>query len=158
MSINLTQLRDSIIIPTLKAMDIYSLSAVNLLLGTAAQESRLGTYVKQLGCGPAVGIYQVEPNTYYDITNQIELYKTPLKEKILEVCNFQRFPVAEELISNIKYATIITRLYYMRIKDPLPIHNDIEGMARYWKKYYNTVLGKGTSDEFIRSYKHYIGQ
>jgi hypothetical protein len=34
--------------------------------------------------------------------------------------------------------------------------NDIAGMARYWKRYYNTVHGKGTEAEFIKNYEELI--
>ena len=46
---------------------------------------------------------------------------------------------------------------YYRTPDPLPI-NDIPGMARMWKDYYNTHLGKGTVEEFITNYNKYIGE
>lgn len=39
----------------------YSEEAENLLMGTAAQESALGEYIRQLGNGPALGIFQMEP-------------------------------------------------------------------------------------------------
>ena len=43
---------------TLTGIDKYSIDALNLLLGTAAQESRFGHYIRQLGSGPALGIFQ----------------------------------------------------------------------------------------------------
>lgn len=44
-----------------------SSSAVNLLLGTAAQESAFGTYLRQIGGGPARGVFQMAPATAKDI-------------------------------------------------------------------------------------------
>ena len=48
------------------------------------------------------------------------------------------------------------RVHYYRVSEALPEENDIEGMARYWKKYYNTPLGAGTEEEFIHNYKEYM--
>jgi hypothetical protein len=45
---------------------LASLNAIQLLMGTAAQESHLGTYLKQIN-GPALGVFQMEPNTEIDI-------------------------------------------------------------------------------------------
>ncbi len=53
--INTTQFRDLVVRPTLKQINLYSASAVELLMGTAVQESRL-TYLQQLDEGPALGV------------------------------------------------------------------------------------------------------
>ena len=60
------QVRDTLIIPVCAALGLNSPSAVQLLLGTAAQESHMGHYLVQVR-GPAIGMYQMEPNTYLDI-------------------------------------------------------------------------------------------
>ena len=41
--------------------------AIDLLMGTCAQESHMGTYLRQLGGGPALGIFQMEPFTFLDL-------------------------------------------------------------------------------------------
>ena len=61
------QLKNLIIIPVLEKANLYSKSAVNLLLGTAAVESQLGHYIEQVPSGIAKGIYQCEMSTHYDI-------------------------------------------------------------------------------------------
>ena len=62
MSLNKNQFQN-LIEKVLKEFGMYSESATNLLLGTAAQESRFGTYIKQIN-GPACGVFQIEPLTY----------------------------------------------------------------------------------------------
>ena len=57
MSFNKTQIED-LVERVLKEVDLYSESAVNLILGTIAQESRFGTYLKQVGSGIAKGVIQ----------------------------------------------------------------------------------------------------
>ena len=64
--------------------------------------------------------------------------------------------VTEETLSdlletNIAYAIIMCRLKYRRVPKKLP--KTVAGMGNYWKKYYNTDLGKGDPKEFVDKYK-----
>lgn len=151
MGINTKQLKDLVIVPTLKAMGALSDSAVNLLLGTCAQESQMGTYIKQVN-GPALGIYQVEPDTHSDVwTNYLD-YNPSLRVKIRSFGE----PCENSLMTNLAYATAIARTLYLRVKAPLPAADDIEGLGRYYKSYYNTALGKATIEQFASNYARYV--
>ena len=55
-------LRLRVIRPTLAALDLGGEEVEALLLGTAAQESGCGRKLAQEG-GPALGVWQIEPNT-----------------------------------------------------------------------------------------------
>jgi hypothetical protein len=136
----------------LEGIGMYSKEAENLLMGTAAQESRLGTYLCQLGDGPALGIMQMEPATFNDIKVNYLFHRSVLVSKILGVSGCVRL-VPEYLEWNIALSVCMARIHYYRCPDTLPI--DLPGMAAYWKKYYNTRLGKGTEEEFIVNYNKY---
>lgn len=138
---------------TLKEIDLYSEHAVNLMLGTAAQESRMGMYIKQLGNGPALGIFQMEPNTFNDIVKNYIYYKKSITPKIKAACNIDFF-TSDLLRYNLKFAICLTRVHYLRVPKPLP--TDLAGYAKYYKEYYNTHLGKATEEEFIKNYKEYV--
>ncbi|MHA1447880.1 MAG: hypothetical protein ACTSP4_00470 [Candidatus Hodarchaeales archaeon] len=155
MPINCEQLKKYIVEPTCKELGMYSESAVNLLLGTAAQESHLGTYIKQIGGGPALSIYQIEPATERDVWDNYMKYHDDIKEKISK---FIIIPLSgvDNLIGNLFYATAIARLLYSRHIEALPRADDISGLAIYWKKYYNTEIGAGTIEQFIENYHIYI--
>lgn len=145
-------LRLHIVRPTLMALDLFSPAAENLLLGTAAQESRLGHYLVQLGGGPARGIFQMEPATHLDLWENFLIWRGDLQKRVMAM----RFSVAadaEEMVWNLRYATAMCRIHYLRVKEALPDADDVEGLARYWKRTYNTELGKGTVAEFC---KHYL--
>ena len=146
------QLRE-LIVETLKEIDLYSEDAVNLMMGTAAQESRLGEFIRQLFGGPALGIFQMEPNTFRDICKNYLVYKKDLWDKIINICN-SPFVSPDMLVWNLKLAICMTRVHYLRVPEKLP--NSIEGYANYYKKYYNTYLGKATTEEFIHNYKKYV--
>lgn len=59
------QLKHLIVAPALAALGLGGDSAVNLVTGTALAESR-AAYVRQLGGGPALGLWQMGPATHDD--------------------------------------------------------------------------------------------
>ena len=141
----------SLIETTLKEIGLYSKEAVNLLLGTAAQESRF-YYIKQLNGGPARSIFQIEPRTHDDHVNNYLSYREELSSKILSACGIEEFD--KDFLYNTKYAICIARIHYLRVPQALP--STINGMAAYWKQYYNTYIGSGTEKEFIKNYMKYV--
>jgi hypothetical protein len=158
MSINKNQLKN-LITETLKESGLYSKAAVNLLLGTAAQESHLGRYIRQLK-GPALGIFQMEPRTHDDIWENFLKYKLKKIEPRFKVGTVNRFhtnsATPDALVFDLKYAIIMCRLHYFRVSERLPKHDDIEGLARYWKRHYNTKHGRGTEKEFVFNYGRFV--
>lgn len=136
----------------LQAIGMHSEHAVNLLMGTAAQESNF-KYVRQIGGGPALGYFQMEPATFKDICNNwLQYQKAPLTADIMALCGIQQFAHAP-LLWNVRLMIVFARLHYRRVPEALP--TTPEGYAAYWKKYYNTYLGKGTEEEFLKNYKRY---
>jgi len=154
MPINKNDLRNLIEI-TLKNIDLYSDSAVELLMGTAAQETHLGQAgLVQRGGGPAKGIFQMEPITEKDLWDRIIKKRPMLESKIIRTCKVNG-PNELHMTGNIVYQIIMTRIKYWIIPKKLPDSGDVKGMAKYWKDYYNTYLGKGKPEEFIHNYKKY---
>lgn len=133
----------------------YSEGAVEQLMLTAAQESALGKYIKQLYGGPAKGIFQMEPDTETDIFDNYIRFK----ESRLDI--YEKFllnsALAGEynLLSNLPYQIMMARFQYMRYPEVIPDANDIKGLARLYKKRYNTPKGKATVNEAIKNYKRY---
>lgn len=138
---------------------LNSQDAFFLLAGTVAQESNF-KYIKQLGDGPARSYFQIEPATAIDTIRNYIAYRTDFIKLFLETTN-RRFSitmtdkeVSDELLNNFKFATLIARLCYYR-KTFNFVDHDVEEYAKIWKKYYNTPLGKGTEQEFVKNYKFY---
>jgi hypothetical protein len=48
------------------------------------------------------------------------------------------------------------RVHYLRVPHPLPDPGDIRAMGDYWKQHYNTMQGRGTTDEFVRKFEHHV--
>ena len=128
----------------------YSEDAVDLLCMIACHESLCGKYTKQVN-GPALGVFQMEPFTHDD------LYKSFISQnQKLDFAVSKFVPshnslknnksYAELLQTDVRYATVLARVFFMRFAEPIP-KSTLE-KAAYAKKYWNTELGKAT----VRSY------
>ena len=148
--IDQNQLR-SLIETVTARMRMNSPSATNLLMGTAAQESLLGTYIKQLGSGPARGIFQMEPATEQDIWDNYLAFRPEIVHLIMNVC--ERSRPGPWLEYDLAYQICMARIHYYRVKESLPTADDVTALALYWKHHYNTSAGKGSVEEFIENYK-----
>jgi len=174
MGLDVTQLRDEIIIPTLQTMsverDLATDAAVELLLGTAAVESRLEA-VRQYHGGPARSIYQIEPPTYFDVLHRLAIHfpsiSTIVRRFQLAQCPLTEpaeawgwsgrpsQPRTDELIGNLWLATAIARGKYWLVTVALPAAGDREGQARYWLRWYNAG-GAGTVRKYLTAWNQVI--
>ena len=119
--------------------------AIALLMGTAAQESKLGTFLQQIGGGPGLGVFQMEPTTF-------EWLQKKYKSKYPEIADWY----VGALEFDLRKAIIMARLRYRIVPAPLAAANDLAGMAAYWNKWYNANPDKGTDAEFIANFKRYV--
>lgn len=152
---NPQQLREQVIRPTLKRIGLWSQAAEDLVLGTACQESHCGKYLRQLGCTGiigAFGVWQMELATARDIYDNYLRYKPDLKAKVENLRNPAQ-ELTESLTTNLMYACAMCRIHYLRKPDAIPFTT--EGQAAYWKKHYNTKLGKGTPEEYMKNWNKY---
>jgi hypothetical protein len=173
-----TQLRVRVIRPALSRIDLWSAAAEDLLLGTAAVESGCGRYLVQVGGGPALGIFQMEPATHDDLWENYLRFKFDtlglrvfnMTERTTRASTAWRpllgvsphgfaghtsivCPSTDQLVTNLAYAAAMARVHYRRVPEPLPAAGDAAGMARFWKRHYNTPLGAGTEEKFLRAWK-----
>jgi hypothetical protein len=153
--INCAQLRELIIKPALTDLVMLSDVAVELLVFTCATESIGGTYLKQIN-GPALGIYQMEPNTYNDIWQNY--INNNHKLMLLMTTNFgcNRIPSEERLVYDLRFATAMCRVHYSRVSEPLPSSSDVMSMWQYYKDHYNSFRGAAEQDQAIAKYQSFI--
>jgi hypothetical protein len=153
---NNLQFREVILHPVLKAFQFHFADYEELLIGTLAQESAGGTYVRQLKGGPGLGPFSMEPRTHDDIWNVVMPHNPILTHNLMSHCMLGiNRPKAELMIYHISYATAMAAIQYFRHKDYKP--KTLEEMASYWKKYYNSKDGQGTEEEFIDNYLKFVG-
>lgn len=128
-----------------------SSNVVNMILETACVESNCGEYIKQLK-GPACGIFQIEPRTAKDIIDNFIYYRPNLRENYAKLMN-GFLSLEQNLCTNLMFQIFMCRVFYLRFAEKIP--DTVEGRAKYWKKYYNTELGKGTVEKYIKAVEKY---
>jgi len=151
-----THFRNSVIMPVLVKMGAGGAAAEELLLGTAIQESFCFKYRAQMGGGPAISYYQMEPATHNDIWDNFLKYRKKIANDAMYFMSSKNANKLDELKNNNKYATAMARIHYMRIASPLPKAGDLSAQANYWKKHYNTPLGKGHPHEYIQKWNKFV--
>lgn len=147
-------LREQVIRPALLKVNSWMPVWEDILLGVAAQESHL-TYVKQLGGGPALGLWQEEPFTHDDIWKNYLAFRAPLAADIRALIGGAQ-PASALLATNHLYACAMAWVRLVRSHVPLPALGYVPGYAHMWKIGYNTIAGKGTEQEFIDNYKRIV--
>ena len=155
---DVAQLRDVIIKPTLIALGLYSPSAVNLLLGTCAQESQMGKYLIQqkIGFRGGIGIFQMQAPAFMTTWDKMLAPNILMRGKLKALLGYDIKPQPERMASDLLLATAMTRLYYAAINSALPEPDDVNGLAHYWKIYYNSAIGAGTTQQFVINYNNYV--
>ena len=134
---------------SLQHLGLDSEDARNLIYRTGKAESGYKT-LQQYGGGPALGFFQMEPNTALDIWNNYVMYRPKYRDKLYSL-GFDDGALEFCLLSNIGLQAAFCRLHYRRVPSALPASDNLEGQARYWKKYYNSDLGKGTIKHFMEA-------
>ena len=132
-------------------IDAYSDDALALVVRTGMAESGYRA-LKGYGDGnPAIGFFQIEPATMNDMIDNYIKYRSHYKKNLISLgMNFKKDTVMS-VMSNIAVQAALCRIHYRRDKDPIPSWDDLEGQAKYWKRVYNTELGRGTIKHFIKA-------
>ena len=149
MAIKAEHLRKYVIRPALSPYALWDASSEELLMLTAAQESKLGYYLRQLGDGPAYGVWQMEEATFNWLRDGVSWNvlpnRTPLKGRL-----------AAEMVYDLRLAALAARLRYYLDPQEVPQWHDVEGLAKYWKRVYNTSAGAGKWEEARDAYQRYV--
>ena len=134
---------------SLKEMGLYSEDAVDLVYKTGNAETGY-RHLKQMGGGPAIGFWQVEPATLIDIMDNYVNYRPELLKGLISL-GYNQSHIETRVMGNIALQAVFCRLKYKRDKYPLPKSDDLKAQAEYWKRVYNTRLGKGTIEHFMEA-------
>lgn len=104
-------------------------------------------YLRQLGNGPALGFWQMEPATHNDCWNNFLAFRGPLRAAVV---NLGKTCQPEEMMWSLRYAAAMCRIKYFRSPKPLPTNS--QSSADMWLSVYNAG-GKGTTDKFLKAWK-----
>ena len=136
---------------TLEFLDMDSPEAREMVYKTGMAETGFRA-IEQYGDGPAVGYFQVEPDTINDTIINYVSYRPNIQNKLWNL-GFDEKDSAIRVMGNIPLQVAFCRLKYRRDKHALPKCGDIEAQAKYWKRIYNSYKGKGTIEHFIEANK-----
>jgi len=154
LSIVADQYRNQVIRPVLQHLGYWSQAAENLIVGTGLVESQFH-YIAQIE-GPAQSVFQIEPTTIDDNIKNFLRYRQSLDHIVDDFDLTGPFNLDEtHFFINPFFACAHVRVWYLRHSEPFPHADDIEGLAQYWKKYYNTSAGKGEVSKFVQLYSTY---
>jgi hypothetical protein len=148
----------------------YAERVARLLFGTAAQESEFierrqhGRDGRPLsGDIGAFGLWQVEIATSVEDSLRA-LYARPgllehakgwlpaVCSEVLENRNARFIAWFMTVPSGDPLAVLFARLHYLfRTKDPVP--ESVEDQAAYWKRWYNTIAGAGTVEQYLTGWR-----
>jgi hypothetical protein len=131
-------------------MGMDSEEARAMIFATGKAESGYRV-LEQMG-GPAVGFFQVEPATAQDVWDNYVFYRPQIKTDLYAL-GLDDEDLKHSIMSSIALQVAFARLQYRRFKDPLPKSDNKEAQAKYWKKFYNTELGRGTIEHFLEANK-----
>lgn len=150
----------------------YAERASMLLAGTAAHESDGFKARRQYGYtyvndGGAWGLWQTERAVLVDTRQYLASHPLVLRHVTTFVCQDSRADpqwllrqytdstaLLRWIACNDRMAVCQARLHYFQKPGAIP--TTIQGQAEYWKHWYNTERGKGTTREYIRDWDRYI--
>lgn len=155
--LDVEQFRQYVVRPTLRFLDPeipYSEAAELLMVGTAMQESRL-RFLDQLtpGPGPAYGLFQMEARTHADHVRWLERAENATLAAKIEMLLGDEPDRLLQLRTNLAYACAMSRVHYWRVREGLPEAADARGLGHYWKRFYNTIHGRGTVEQWLASFR-----
>lgn len=160
--INAGQLREHVIRPVVRYMaeatglPMDSEAAEMLLIGTQAHESHGHQWISQYPSGPARGGFQQEIETHDWLWSDYLKRRTDIANAILAMVP-EGGNTADRMTYDLAYATAMARVRYWIDPEPLPAARDIYGLARTWKRVWNTEQGAGTIEQFIHNFRQYAG-
>jgi hypothetical protein len=126
------------------------LNAALLLAETCATESSYGNNI----IGGDVGIMQFTTVGFTDTQQRTSAARKQLIKSKWDI-DIDNIKLDDLRFSPLK-SIIFARLFYLLRSGTIP--NSIEGRAAYWKKYYNSSLGAGTVQHYIRAANEYKNQ
>lgn len=128
---------------------MHSDDAVELIYRTGMAETKY-KHLIQMGGGPAVGFFQCEPSTMRDIIENYASYRPDIMTKLWAL-GYDDKDDTMRMMGSIPLQVAFCRLKYRRDKHMIPSAENIEEQGKYWKRVYNTSLGKGTLKHFLEA-------
>lgn len=120
-----------------------------LMIGTIAQETKLGTYRDPSPYKHGAGLSQIDPKLpFEDIQVRAGKWRKIVKEEF--AIDMEKVTHRELELSPL-LSVVMARVKYKIV--PYAIPKDFEEQWRYYKKWYNSYAGKATREEYTENYE-----
>lgn len=145
----------------------YADAVARLLLGTAAQESAGFRYRRQLGFRAdslrgAFGLWQCELASIRASVEWVRERPELLRNASAwladgwdggDLAHLPEYaiPAILQRPDGDRLSCLLGRAHYLRVADPVP--DTLAEQAVYWKRWYNTRLGRGRAEDYVRSWQ-----
>lgn len=125
-----------------------------MLIETTCPETHTGTYPDAHPDTKGVGLCQHDQINIDDLklNGEARHFKKIKREFGYDIPSIKLADLAEDPLLSL----ICCRLSYKRI--PARIPSTLTERAVYWKRYYNTVAGKGTVEHYLEAVEKYLGE
>ncbi|HUB16168.1 MAG TPA: hypothetical protein VMB34_29755 [Acetobacteraceae bacterium] len=140
--------------PALIGLNLHSVDAERLLMGTAAVESNFVNFV-QFGRGPARGMFQMEPATFDDIINRYLAMaeQAVLRDALIALASGSP-PRFDALETDHLLAAGLARVRYHMVQAGIP--SALKDQAEYWWVHYNCESPHGLKPaDYLARWEHY---
>lgn len=122
-------------------------NAHKILIETAQQETKLGYYPDKFPYLHGIGLCQFDLIGFQDVKQRTRprIVKTIKRNFKLNINDVRH----RELAYSPFLSLLFCRLFYKLRPDPIP--QKLHDRAKYWKKHYNTKIGKGSVEEYVKN-------
>ena len=157
--------RTSLIMPRASGFDVTAAAVAAIdqvipdgtggqfMMRVAAHESRFGTVSGTFRPSGDRGIFQVNTSSgFVEVVNQVRSGQGRVYEASQKLKQQLGIDVAQLTAADLDrpvVAAAVGRLYFLVTSREIP--QDVAGQAQLWKDHYNTRLGAGTAEQFVRS-------
>lgn len=159
MGLNPKHLLELVVRPALDQFpaQYQGISAERILMMIAAHESAGFVHLRQI-TGPALGLWQMEPETFRWLRDLAFSGDNPKKVGVRRALAAfsSRAPTERDLAGNLLLAAAYARARLIPVKGALPDKDDIPGLALYAKMGYNTSLGKARPEDYETAFRRYV--
>lgn len=158
------EVRDRVIAPSLRAMGprYADPAAVRILCMLASHESqfwqlrqraRWDSVHRRWIMGPARGLFGHEKRTHDDDWRNYLVYRPWLAAKVLPS---GLMPSADKLVGDMVYAAKMARVHLLRAPAPFPPAADVDALAAYCKRWWNTAGGAASAEDYARDFRAFF--
>lgn len=125
-------------------------STLILMLATCYQETNMGTFKDKTRYKYGTGLMQFDNMPYKDSKLRgSRFYKVCLKEFNVDISKMKYIELELSPLASI----VMARIKYKLVPHNIPSWKQFDEVWGYYKKWYNSTLGKATIEEFKISYK-----